>query len=58
MLVDGGRIDGGDGASIANAGDDLHSRWQPRAAGADRRVRVITPDGRRHLARVERDPLP
>jgi hypothetical protein len=47
LLVNGGGIDGGDGAYSANAGEDVD------AIGCI----VIRPDVRRYLARVVPDPL-
>jgi hypothetical protein len=58
LLVNGGGIDGGDGAYFANACDDLHAvgSLAPLAPGHVGCI-VIRPDGRRFLARVVPDPL-
>jgi hypothetical protein len=58
LLVNGGGIDGGDGAYFANAGDDVHAVGKldplvPRCIGCI----VIRPDGSRYLARAVPDPL-
>lgn len=57
LLVNGGGIDGGSGAYFANAGQDVHAvgSLQPLAPAVG--CILIRPDGRRVLARVERDPL-
>jgi hypothetical protein len=57
LLVNGGGIDGGDGAFLANAGDDLHvvgglGSLMPGHVGCI----VIRPDGSRTLARAVPDP--
>jgi hypothetical protein len=58
LLVNGGGIDGGDGAYFANYGDDVHAvgtlgSFIPGHVG---RI-VIRPDGSRFLARAVPDPL-
>ena len=58
LLVNGGGFDGGDGAYLANCGEDLHAvglldALAPGHIGCI----VITPDGSRRLARVVPDPL-
>jgi hypothetical protein len=57
LLVNGGGIDGGNGAFFANAGEDLHAvgSLAPLVPGHVGCV-VIRPDGSR-LARVVADPL-
>jgi hypothetical protein len=54
----GGRIHGGDGAYLANRGDDVHAygSLDPLISGHVGCI-VIQPDGSRYLARVEPDPL-
>jgi hypothetical protein len=58
LLVNGGGIDGGDGAYFANAGDDLHAvgSLDPITPGYVGCI-LIRPDGSRYLARVVSDPL-
>ena len=58
LLVNGGGINGGDGAYFANAGEDLHvvGPTAPLIPGYVGCI-VIGPDGSRCLARVEPDPL-
>jgi hypothetical protein len=58
LLVDGGGLDGGEGAFFANAGDDLHAvgSLAPIIDGYVGCI-VIQPDGSRRLARVMPDPL-
>jgi hypothetical protein len=58
LLVNGGGIDGGDGAYFANAGDDVHAvgSLDPLVPGQVGCI-VIRPDGSRYLARVVADPL-
>jgi hypothetical protein len=58
LLVNGGGIDGGDGAFFANAGDDVHvvGSLAPLVEGHVGCI-VIRSDGSRVLARVEPDPL-
>jgi hypothetical protein len=58
LLVNGGGIDGGQGAYFANAGDDLHAVGSvaPLIPGHVGCI-VIRPDGSRYLARVVPDPL-
>jgi hypothetical protein len=58
LLVNGGGIDGGDGACFANCGDDLHAigTLDPIAPSYVGCI-VIQPDGSRYLARAEPDPL-
>jgi hypothetical protein len=58
LLVNGGGIDGGDGAYFANAGKDLHAvgSLAPIIEGYVGLI-VLTPDGRRYLARAESDPM-
>jgi hypothetical protein len=58
LLVNGGGIDGGNGAFFANAGEDLHvvGSVAPLIPGHVGIV-VIRPDKTRVLARVEPDPL-
>ena len=54
LLVNGGRIDGGDGAFFDNAGEDVHAVG---TLGPLVGCIVIHPDGSRELARVVPDPL-
>ena len=58
LLVNGGGIDGGNGAFFANAGDDLHAvgSLAPIIDGHVGCV-VIRRDGSRELARAVPDPL-
>jgi hypothetical protein len=58
LLVDGGGLDGGDGAYFANAGDDVHvvGSLAPLVPGAIGCI-VLRPDGSRRLARALHDPL-
>jgi hypothetical protein len=58
LLVDGGGIDGGDGAYFANYGDDVHAvgTLAPLIEGFIGCI-VIRPDGSRVLARAVADPL-
>jgi hypothetical protein len=58
LLVNGGGIDGGDGAYFANAGDDLHAvgSLSPLIPGHVGCI-VIRPDGSRELAHAVPDPL-
>jgi hypothetical protein len=58
LLVNGGGIDGGDGAFFANAGDDVHvvGSLAPLVEGHVGCI-VIRSDRSRVLARVEPDPL-
>jgi hypothetical protein len=58
LLVDGGGIDGGDGFTFANCGEDVHAigSTAPLAPGYIGCV-VIAPDGSRRLAHVMPDPL-
>jgi hypothetical protein len=58
LLVNGGGIDGGQGAYFANAGEDVHAvgMLDPLVPGCVGCI-VIKPDGTRYLARVEPDPL-
>jgi hypothetical protein len=58
LLVNGGGIDGGDGAYFANAGNDVHAVGS-LAPIVDGHIGcfVIQPDGSRYLAHVEPDPL-
>ena len=58
LLVNGGGIDGGDGAFFANAGDDVHvvGSLAPLIDGIFGCI-VIRPDKTRVLARVVPDPL-
>jgi hypothetical protein len=58
LVVNGGGFDGGTGAYIANAGDDVH------AVGSLAPIRdgwigciVIAPDGSRYVGRAVPDPL-
>jgi hypothetical protein len=57
LLINGGGIDGGDGAYFANAGPDVHvvGSLMPLAPAVG--CIVVRPDGSRVLASVERDPL-
>src|SRR3954454_3342040 len=57
LLLNGGGVDGGDGAFIANAGDDLHVVGSLAPLAPVCGCIVITPDGTRTLARVIPDPL-
>jgi hypothetical protein len=58
LLVNGGGIDGGDGAFFANRGEDVHAvgSMAPLVPGAIGCI-VIGPDKTRKLAHVEPDPL-
>jgi hypothetical protein len=58
LLVNGGGIDGGNGAYFANAGEDLHAvgLLDPIVPGHIGCI-VIRPDGSRVLARAGPDPL-
>jgi hypothetical protein len=58
LLVNGGGIDGGDGAYFVNAGDDVHAVGS-LAPLIDDYVGgiVIRADGSRHLAHVVPDPF-
>jgi hypothetical protein len=58
LLVNGGGIDGGDGAYFANHGDDVHAvgTLTPIVPGHVGCI-VIRPDGSRVLARAVPDPL-
>jgi hypothetical protein len=58
LLVNGGGIDGGDGAYFANAGEDLHAvgTLDPIVPGHLGCI-VFKPDGSRFLARAVPDPL-
>jgi hypothetical protein len=58
LLVNGGGIDGGDGAYFANAGEDVHvvGKLDPIVPGHVGCI-VIRPDGSRFLARAVPDPL-
>jgi hypothetical protein len=57
-LVDGGGIDGGNGAFFANAGEDLHAIGSLALIVAGHLgVIVIRPDGSRYVARAVPDPL-
>jgi hypothetical protein len=58
LLVNGGGIDGGDGAYFANAGEDVHAvgTLDPIVPGHVGCI-VIRPDGSRYVARVMPDPL-
>ncbi len=57
LLVNGGGIDGGNGAFFANAGEDLHAvgSLAPLIPGHIGCI-VIRPDGSRTLARAVPDP--
>ena len=58
LLVNGGGIDGGDGAYFTNCGDDLHAVGTLAARGEGYiGCIVIRPDGSRYLARAVPDPL-
>jgi hypothetical protein len=58
LLVNGGGIDGGNGAYFASAGDDVHAvgSLAPVIEGYVGCI-VIKPDGTRILARAVPDPL-
>ena len=58
LLVDGGGIDGGDGFTFANCGEDVHAvgSMAPLIAGHVGCI-VIKPNGSRVLARAVPDPL-
>jgi hypothetical protein len=58
LLVNGGGIDGGDGAFFANHGEDVHvvGSLDPLVPGHVGCI-VIRPDGSRYLARAVPDPL-
>ena len=58
LLVNGGGIDGGDGAYFANAGEDVHAvgSLAPIMDGYIGCI-VIKPDGNRYVARAVPDPL-
>jgi hypothetical protein len=57
LLVNGGGIDGGNGAYLANCGDDVHAvgSLAPIIAGYIGCI-VIKPDGSRYVARAVPDP--
>ena len=58
LLVNGGGLDGGDGAYFANCGEDLHAvgSLAPIVEGHIGCI-AIRPDGSRYVARVVPDPL-
>lgn len=58
LLVDGGGLDGGDGAYFANAGEDVRAigSLAPIVDGYIGCI-VIQPDGSRYVARAVPDPL-
>jgi hypothetical protein len=58
LLVNGGGIDGGAGAYLANAGDDVHAvgSLAPIIDGYIGCI-VIRPDGSRYVAQAVPDPL-
>jgi hypothetical protein len=58
LLVNGGGIDGGNGAYFANHGEDLHAvgSLAPIVDGHIGCI-VIRPDGSRYVARAVPDPL-
>ena len=58
LLVNGGGIDGGDGAYFVNAEEDLHvvGSLDPLVPGFIGCI-VIKPDGSRYVAQVMPDPL-
>ena len=58
LLVDGGGLDGGNGAYLVNAGDDVHAigSLAPIVDGYIGCI-AIRPDGSRVLARAVPDPL-
>jgi len=58
LLVNGGGIDGGDGAFFVNCGEDVHAvgTLAPLIPGHVGCI-VIQPDGSRRLARAVPDPL-
>jgi hypothetical protein len=58
LLVNGGGLDGGNGAYFANAGDDLHAvgTLAPIIDGYIGCI-VIRPDGSRYVARAAPHPL-
>jgi hypothetical protein len=58
LLVNGGGIDGGDGAFFANRGEDVHAvgSLAPIVDGYIGCI-VIRPDGSRYVARAVPDPL-
>ena len=56
LLVNGGGIDGGNGAFFANAGDDVHAVGSLVPLAAAIGCIVIRPDGSRTLARAVPDP--
>ena len=58
LLVNGGGIDGGNGAYFANYGDDVHAvgSLAPIIDGYIGCI-VIRPDGSRYVARAVPDPL-
>lgn len=58
LLVNGGGLDGGDGAYFANAGEDVHAvgSLAPIVDGCLGCI-VIQPDGSRYVARAVPDPL-
>jgi hypothetical protein len=58
QLVNGGGIDGGNGACFASAGEDVHAvgTLTPIIDGYIGCI-VIRPDGSRYVARVVTDPL-
>jgi hypothetical protein len=58
LLVNGGGLDGGDGAYFANAGDDVHviGSLSPLIEGHIGCI-VIKPDSSRYVAKAMPDPL-
>ncbi len=57
LLVDGGGVDGGNGMTVANCGDDVHAIGSLAPLVDAIGCIVIKPDGSRRLARVVPDPL-
>lgn len=57
LLLDGAGFDGGGGAFLANAGDDVHVVGSLAPLADVIGCIVLKPDGSRELARVVQDPL-
>ena len=57
LLVNGGGIDGGNGAYFANAGEDVQAFGSCAPLADLVGCIVIQPDGSRYIGRVEPDPL-
>ena len=57
LIINGGGFDGGNGAFLVNAGEDVHAVGSLAPLAALVGCVVIQPDGTRYVARVEPDPL-